>query len=122
MSLNYYLSYKEKCHEIFLYNEEIVNIYDKLLNESFEYIDSIKNEDENKQEIEIIIRDMQVLQMKKTIHDYEIKRLVSLKKYLKIHIQNICQHEFCEDEIDITPERSQKITYCVNCEYTKPNN
>ena len=30
-----------------------------------------------------------------------------------------CQHEFIEDLIDITPERSQTIWYCKYCEMTK---
>jgi hypothetical protein len=30
-----------------------------------------------------------------------------------------CVHRFETDYIDITPERSQRITYCIICEYTK---
>ena len=30
----------------------------------------------------------------------------------------ICRHDFVEDEIDITPEKSQRIEYCKICEYT----
>ena len=31
-----------------------------------------------------------------------------------------CHHNFIDDYIDLGPERSQKITYCTLCEYTKP--
>ena len=30
-----------------------------------------------------------------------------------------CNHEYVTDTIDITPEKSQQITYCVFCESTK---
>jgi len=36
-------------------------------------------------------------------------------------MQNCCNHNFVEDEIDITPDRSQKIKYCSICEYTFKN-
>jgi len=35
------------------------------------------------------------------------------------NLYNLCDHEFVEDMIDITPERSENITYCKICEYTK---
>ena len=31
----------------------------------------------------------------------------------------LCQHEFISDDIDLTPERSQRITYCTKCFITK---
>lgn len=29
-----------------------------------------------------------------------------------------CDHEFVRDLIDITPDKSMEITYCILCEYT----
>jgi hypothetical protein len=37
---------------------------------------------------------------------------------IKNQISNRCNHNLVEDEIDITPEKSQKIKYCSECEYT----
>ena len=34
-------------------------------------------------------------------------------------IQELCPHDFIDDMIDITPDRSEHITYCKICEYTK---
>lgn len=31
----------------------------------------------------------------------------------------ICHHEFITDDIDLTPERSQRIVYCTKCFITK---
>lgn len=30
-----------------------------------------------------------------------------------------CDHEWVDDDIDLHPERSQRITYCAKCETTK---
>ena len=40
-------------------------------------------------------------------------------KYLNELIFNNCEHTFVEDVIDITVDKSQNITYCTICEYTK---
>jgi hypothetical protein len=37
----------------------------------------------------------------------------------KMHEKNDCQHEWIKDLIDIDPEKSQMICYCVKCELTK---
>ena len=34
-------------------------------------------------------------------------------------LKSECNHEYVTDTIDITPEKSQQITYCVFCESTK---
>jgi|688.fasta_scaffold567811_2 hypothetical protein len=34
-------------------------------------------------------------------------------------IEDHCEHEWIDDLIDITPDRSQHITYCKHCEITK---
>ena len=46
-------------------------------------------------------------------------RIRQNKNICENKILELCQHEFEEDVIDITPDRSQKITYCKICEYTK---
>ena len=45
--------------------------------------------------------------------------LINYKYIVKNKINNICEHEWINDEIDINPERSQKITYCTYCELSK---
>jgi hypothetical protein len=45
--------------------------------------------------------------------------LLNYKNIVEDNLQNICNHEWVEDEIDINPDNSQKITYCRLCEVTK---
>ena len=53
-----------------------------------------------------------------------------IKRFCELHLKKIndvrngffysmCKHEFIDDYIDTGPESSMKITYCVNCGYTK---
>jgi hypothetical protein len=45
-----------------------------------------------------------------------------LKHVQKLHMSffySMCKHEFIDDYIDTGPESSKKISYCVNCGYTK---
>lgn len=48
------------------------------------------------------------------VEDLSINKII-----IKDMINNICEHLWFEDYIDITPELSQKICYCVKCEVTK---
>ena len=57
----------------------------------------------------------------KNIDEYEkkINELDLTIEHLNQFICHNCEHTFVEDVIDITPDRSQNITYCTICEYTK---
>ena len=48
-----------------------------------------------------------------------VEEISTNKNIIKDNLNNICVHEWIEDYIDICPESSQKICYCVNCEVTK---
>ena len=55
------------------------------------------------------------------VNEYE-KKIIELEltlEHLTQFICHSCEHTFVEDVIDITPDRSQNITYCTICEYTK---
>jgi hypothetical protein len=36
-------------------------------------------------------------------------------------MQTLCKHEYVEDLIDITPDKSQTIYYCKHCLHCKEN-
>lgn len=48
-----------------------------------------------------------------------INNLDTLKLFIKNKINNICHHEWINDTIDIDPDKSINICYCVKCEITK---
>jgi len=48
-----------------------------------------------------------------------IVEVVTNKNIIKDKLNSICVHEWIEDYIDITPELSQNICYCIKCEVTK---
>lgn len=57
---------------------------------------------------------------------YELESLQNLTllveefKYIVDNkLENVCDHEWVEDYIDIDPDRSKKICYCVKCNVTK---
>jgi len=47
--------------------------------------------------------------------------MTNYKNIVEHKLNNICQHEWIDDNIDITPERCQTITYCRLCELSKKN-
>ncbi len=48
-----------------------------------------------------------------------IKILSSYKNNVESTLNNTCSHEWVYDDIDIGPEKSQRICYCKLCEITK---
>lgn len=106
MSINYFLSSKKKLETILPHLNEIKLIYCEMYFENYE----------NYSKDLIKCRYTQNL-----ITDYEAKI-----SEVKLEIDNLhqiicsnCEHTFVEDMIDITPDKSQSITYCTKCEYTK---
>jgi hypothetical protein len=101
MSINYFLSSKKKLQKILSYLNEIKLTYCEI---EMERDDGINDEYITEQ-----------------VNEYE-KKILELDltiEYLTKFICHNCEHTFVEDVIDITPDRSQNITYCTICEYTK---
>ena len=94
-NIDYFLFLKKKYINISSYLTEIINSYDEL---SFYNNDFLLQCNKYKKELS------------------EIKNFINNINY---SISQLCQHEFVEDEIDLTPDRSQKIEYCQICEYTR---
>jgi hypothetical protein len=94
-NIDYFLFLRKQYITIFNYLSEIINAYEEI---------SLFNDDfllqSNKYKIELS----------------EIKNLINDVNY---SICQLCEHEFVEDEVDLTPDLSQKIEYCSICEFTK---
>jgi len=48
-----------------------------------------------------------------------LKEIKQSKEICYKKIISMCEHEYVEDYIDITPDRSDRIIYCEICEHTK---
>ena len=57
-------------------------------------------------------------QVKEIVEDRLVEEVATNKPI----ITEICVHKWTNDYIDISPELSQKICYCVKCEVTKKKN
>lgn len=93
------LNLHKKYNTILIHLNEIVNIYDEML---IEHTDSF-----------YIVEEQRKYYLKK------IDRITETITNITKNIQGNCVHEFVNDSIDIDCERSQNITYCTICEYTK---
>jgi hypothetical protein len=102
-NIDYFLFLKKKYINIFNYVTEIINSYEEMLLHSNDFLLQC-----NKYKTELS-------ELKHSINS-EIKHLINDVNY---SICQICEHDFVEDEVDLTPDRSQKIEYCSICEYTK---
>jgi hypothetical protein len=107
MSLEYYLFCRKEYHSIISYLEEIVNRY--------ELISDVTN---SEPELEPEYYEIFKPEYNKKFFIDKQKYVKQIKKICDRKILELCNHEYIDDYIDITPDRSKKITYCKICEHT----
>lgn len=109
MSLEYYLLCKKKYESIIDHLESVIENFEDIFSYTAEF-----DMDEAEQILDIYNPHCHI--------DYirgKLNCVRNLKKLCKNKIRKLCVHEFVKDSIDIDAERSQNITYCRICEYTK---
>jgi hypothetical protein len=116
MSLDYFIFYKEKYGLLISHIEEIIYLYDDLIDGSYDLYNSFF--DEKEKPINLLC-EIETLLNEKENYLQRRNKLNQKSIYYKDQIQKLCTHDFCEDVIDVTPEKSQKIVYCIKCEYSK---
>jgi hypothetical protein len=109
MSVDFFLQSK-KMYRCIEYNlKEIIELYK-------EFIELTENEEEtvcyDKK------RDINFLNEMKNDYEEKIKNIHYFKDYVNSKIVSLCNHNIVEDTIDKSPDSSQNIKYCTNCEYT----
>jgi hypothetical protein len=111
MSLEYYLFCRESYKEIISNLENTIKIYEMIIHNTF-------LEEEN-----IDHNYLEFLQPKVNnnflIFIQQLTHIKILKKMCDDKIIHLCSHEFVDDSIDIDPDRSENITYCKICGFTK---
>jgi len=111
MSLNYFLLCKKLTEDNILYFDGLISNYHKMYTELLKHYECMSDCNEVKHYKNILKLRQECVDKKK-----EQQELIEL---YKDRIYNLCEHNFINDEIDITPERSQNITYCTICESNK---
>ena len=114
MDINYFLLCKKKYNNIVSYLENIIDELDCIINELIVNIKQ-KNDDNIYEDVKMKLSNIYDL---KNQYIQEKERISYLIKDCYTNIQKLCNHQFVNDSIDITPEISEKICYCSLCEYT----
>lgn len=109
MSLEYYLLCRDNFDNIISDLKAIIENYEKI----FSYTDELDMVDN-----EYLFDLFQPLDLKVN-YESKLNHTKYCRNYCNHKIQQLCTHEFITDYIDITPDNSQKITYCRICNYPK---
>lgn len=114
MSLDYYLQLKNKYEHLIFSIDQTIDIYKEMLDLAYkERIDNINS-------VPIVLnRDIAYLLKMIDVNKENKMNIINLKKKVSEFINQICEHDFIEDLIDIDPDRSKIINYCRFCGYTK---
>lgn len=99
---DYFLFLKKKYANILQNLNEISNSYEEIENEQITFL--FEHNKSAKQEL--------------FFYKKQIQNIENQINNITTHIQNNCEHHFIRDLIDISPEKSQHITYCIICEKT----
>ena len=100
------------------------NSYDKIIRELQYIIDILEEIDEYTQQEEVQTNLDIILSNEsnnKLFFNSRKQYIQVLRSVCNKKIEELCNHNFITDTIDITPDRSQNIRYCSICEYTDPN-
>jgi hypothetical protein len=97
MDINYFLLMRGRYNNILSHIDSIIDEFDEIEKLNAEYLCH-----DNKQFF--IERKKHILYLKNLCNEY---------------IQNMCNHEFETDTIDINPDESRTISYCKICEFTR---
>ena len=108
MSLEYYIFCKERYEEIILHLENVIESYDLIIDCTI-----------TEENLEIQHYNIFQPEHDKSFFTKSLNDIKQLKKICDNKIKDLCIHEFENDIIDITPDRSEHITYCKLCGYTK---
>ena len=111
MSLEYYLYCRKRYDYIIKNLEDITENYDCILDKTSD----LNLEEELYKQLNEIFN----LNNNKNYFINKLQYIKELKTICSERINQLCTHNFIEDIIDITPDKSKKIVYCEICEYTK---
>jgi hypothetical protein len=123
MNTHNFLLYQKNVDNIFYYKKHIKNILscNESIIASYESILDILNDILNNDNLNNDDTICEILKIKEIIICHSVKKIEAELELNNCDnlLYNICEHDFVEDYIDITPDRSDKIIYCSICELSK---
>lgn len=110
MSVDYYLFCRNSYDMIIRELQYIIDI--------LEEIDEYRQEEQSQTNLDIVLAN----ESNNKLFFYSRKQYIKvLRSVCNKKIEELCNHNFITDTIDITPDKSQNIRYCSICEYTDPS-
>jgi hypothetical protein len=109
MSLEYFLLSRKIYQKILNEINQVISTYDELLELT----------DEHRFDIDDELYNTIVPDKNSNILIKNKNHILRLRDICDKNIEHLCQHDFEQDSIDITSEKSQTIEYCTICGYTK---
>jgi hypothetical protein len=117
IDVSFLLTLRKKYNTILSHLHEIVEIYDEIIGTP-ELLLTLHSDLLSQTDLSTRIDSIQIVEQKKH-YSAKIKHITQTISNVTKDIHRNCVHEFVNDTIDIDCERSQNITYCSICEYTK---
>jgi hypothetical protein len=110
MSLEYYLYCRKSYDKILQELDYIIDIYEDI-NDTTYFEENLESE---------------YIELFKTEHNKNFfierkKNIEHLRSICNSKVLQLCCHQIVDDDIDITPERSQRIRYCDICDFVEEN-
>ena len=117
MSLEYYLFCRRKYDDVISNLDNIIDIYESLNNCTTDEYNSMVDEYNSN----VLKTPFELYEPDSSVNFFinKKKHILKLKKICDAKINVLCKHDFETDTIDISPDRSQNITYCKVCGFTK---
>jgi len=117
IDVNFLFTLRTKYNSILARLREIVDIYDEIIGNP-ELLLTLHRDFLTNTELLTRIDSVQIIEQRK-YYMTQIAHIIKTIKNVTSDIHANCVHEFVNDSIDIDCDRSQNITYCTICEYTK---
>jgi len=109
---NYFLYLKNKYTTILQNLNEICNSYEEIIENGQQMelqLSFLKNDTE-------LLNNQDMTEL--SLYKNQIQNTKNMIDNINLLIQHSCCHNYISDLIDISPEKSQYITYCTICEKT----
>lgn len=116
MSIDYFLNSKQKHEILEIYFNEILNIYTDLIkNTELQQNNIYYNEEDN----DFLKKIKQMYEEQLKNYKQQLNETIETCKIFEDLSQELCEHKYIVDLIDISPDKSTTIEYCEICGYTK---